>query len=368
MHRAPFASGSYSTAHAGGAGVCYVRTPLDPSQYYTLGNAVAAVGTADSLGDVFLSVPAAAAVDAPREPEDHPPLPAVIVRQPRGEVLEGLPARPFIDPGSPTPLWPLRALLRDVLRVCACAAPAPAPPPLQPRRAQQLAVAHAAGRVHSDVKPGNIVLLPSSGGGGTRRGRPHFALIDGGSWLDGALLPAIPYEPQNVTTAAFRAPWLVEGPDDVGVAVAAGDVWSLGLSVLVLAAGTCFCAPADVRSAARQAAFLRELLALRRPLAERRAALTRLVPWLSLEPSLVDLLARMLGPADTETLTAAAALRHIAFDITRRTPPLLPSQQLRPASDASPARPSEVTPAPLLTLPARSPTPARASKRSRQEA
>jgi Protein kinase domain len=272
FERVPFASGSYSTAHsdATSPAVCHVVTRVDPARLFTLGNALAAIGNAASTSDVSIWI-------TPRAP------PKVVVRQTRGTVLDNVAAFPFLDAGSADPLWALRALAFDVL--------------------QRLAREHTRGRYHGDVKPGNIVMLPDA----------TFMLIDGGSWSDSRVTPRVRYVPTYVTTRSFRAPFMVEGPDNAGVNAAAGDVWALGATLLVLLAGGMFTA-APSGETVRQAAFLRDLLALRRPRSERIERLELLVPWLQFsESGLPDLLASMLGDTDATTCTAAAALRHPFF-------------------------------------------------------
>ncbi|GAA3819871.1 serine/threonine-protein kinase [Nocardioides panacisoli] len=92
---------------------------------------------------------------------------------------------------------------------------------LTAQTADALAAVHAAGIVHRDVKPGNLLLEP------TRRGVPHLLLTDFGI--------AVPSDEPRLTqlgtvigTPGYMSPEQVQGADPMPSA----DVYSLGMVVL----------------------------------------------------------------------------------------------------------------------------------------
>ena len=104
------------------------------------------------------------------------------------------------------------------------------PPPwighLTAQTADALAAVHAAGIVHRDVKPGNLLLEP------TRRGVPHLLLTDFGI--------AVPSDEPRLTqlgtvigTPGYMSPEQVRGADPMPSA----DIYSLGMVVLEMLTG-----------------------------------------------------------------------------------------------------------------------------------
>jgi len=197
---------------------------------------------------------------------------------------------------------PLRSLI-DEARLDAVDVPA-----IGARVADALVHAHAAGVVHRDVKPGNILL---------QRHAPHVRLVDFGiakRFGAGDLLATHPE--QMIGTPAYMAPEQIEG----GEITPAADVYALGVVLYEIACGR---RPFSGRGPALR---LQKVMADPRPID----------PEAGLEPELAALIMRCLRPEPADRPEArelAAALA--AHEVGQ---PLEPSRWAARPTMAPPSR------------------------------